>query len=276
MRHMNAAQPLDAPAGLLPLSRPLMTGEVLDAAFRLFRAGLLRCLPYSGLAVLVLELPSLYMTYVFTGLRDAALEAAGYFLVLLLTAGLLGLITLRMYAVSRGDRPRFRSEARTVLRRWPNGVIATLGGLGFPLLLFGLAAMFNNVLPGEAWIVVAVPLLWPTALFVVALPAFWCDRLGPFAAIARAVKLSRRRSWRMAGAILATACMVAVFYLLSIVVVAMMSPLLGRADLFLIATVRSMLTFVVGAFGIPFVVAVLIVAYEDLKLRDAEHRGAAA
>ena len=45
------------------LPRPLMTGEVLDAAFRLFRAGLLRCLPYSGLAVLVLELPTLYATF---------------------------------------------------------------------------------------------------------------------------------------------------------------------------------------------------------------------
>jgi hypothetical protein len=47
----------------------------------------------------------------------------------------------------------------------------------------------------------------------------------------------------------------------------MLSPLLGRADLFLIATVRSLLTLVVGAVGVPFVVAVLIVAYEDLKLR---------
>jgi hypothetical protein len=37
-----------------------MTVEVLDAAYRLFRAGIFRCLPYSGLAVLVLELPTLY------------------------------------------------------------------------------------------------------------------------------------------------------------------------------------------------------------------------
>jgi hypothetical protein len=48
----------------------------------------------------------------------------------------------------------------------------------------------------------------------------------------------------------------------------MLSPMLGRADLFLIATVKSMLSLVVGAFGVPFVLAVLIVAYEDLKLRD--------
>ena len=40
-----------------------MTAEVLDVAYRLFRAGIFRCLPYSGLAVLVLELPTLYSTF---------------------------------------------------------------------------------------------------------------------------------------------------------------------------------------------------------------------
>ena len=38
---------------------------------------------------------------------------------------------------------------------------------------------------------------------------------------------------------------------------------------------RSMVSLVVGAFGVPFVVAMLMVAYEDLKLRDAERRGVA-
>ena len=52
--------------------------------------------------------------------------------------------------------------------------------------------------------------------------------------------------------------------------------MLGRADLFLIATVRSLLYLVVGAFGVPFVLAVLIVAYQDLKLREQRAaRGAA-
>ena len=64
---MNRASSLSAPVGAVPLPRPLMTSEVLDAAFRLFRAGLVRCLPYSGLTVLVLELPTLYSTFQGTG-----------------------------------------------------------------------------------------------------------------------------------------------------------------------------------------------------------------
>ncbi len=80
----------------------------------------------------------------------------------------------------------------------------------------------------------------------------------------------------MYGAILATVCMVSVFLMLSTVIVWMMSPLFGRADLFLMATVQSTLFLVVGAFGVPFVLAVLIVSYQDLKLREQERRGVRA
>jgi len=79
----------------------------------------------------------------------------------------------------------------------------------------------------------------------------------------------------MVGAILATTCLVAVFYLLAFIVIAMLAPILQRADLFLIATVRSVVPLVIGALGVPFVLSMLVVAYEDLKLRERERRGAA-
>jgi hypothetical protein len=271
---MSSAQPLRVTSGLLPLPRPLMTGEVLDAAFRLFRAGLLRTLPYSGLAVLVIELPTLYLDFMFRGQRELWFETLGYFVVLALSTALLGVITLRLQAISRGARPRFRTELLTVLRRWLPALIASTGALGLPLLLFGFGPAFKNVLPATALLVLAVPLLWPTALVVATLPAFWCDGLGPFAAIVQSLRVSRRQSWRMVGALVATLGMIAVFYVLSALIVGMLSPLLGRADLFLIATVSSMLSLVIGAFGVPFVLAVLIVAYEDKKMREQRRRGA--
>ena len=277
---MSSAQFL-TPVGLLPLPRPLMIGEALDAAFRLFRAGLVRCLPYSGLAVLVIELPALYATLFGQNLgvlaRGHGVQPANmvtWLLVVLLSTVLMGMLTLRLYAVSKGVRPRFRSELGTAARRLPTGIIATVAALGYPLLLLFLMPIVNEMLPKVAFLVVWLPLSWPAALFVVALPAFWCDGLGPFAAVAQSVRVSRRRSWRMVGALLATLCMVAVFYVLSAMVVAMLSPMLGRADLLLIATVSSMLSLVVGMLGVPFVLAVLIVAYEDLKLRELERRNA--
>jgi hypothetical protein len=278
---MSRVLPLEAPGSLLPLARPLMTGEVLDAAFRLFRAGLPRCLPYSGLAVLIFELPTVYATFI---APSFALPGATAFVVphlrvvtwgiaALLAAALLGVITLRLQSISQGVRPRFRVELVAVLKRWPAALIATLGAFGFPILLYSMSAAIGNILPGAGLALIGVPLLWPSALFVVALPAFWCDGYGPLSAILQALRVSRRRSWRMFGALLATACMVAVFYAVSAIVVGMLSPMLGRADLFLIALVRSLLALVVGAIGVPFALAVLIVAYEDLKLRERERRG---
>jgi hypothetical protein len=274
---MSRAQLLDAPGSLVPLARPLMTGEVLDAGFRLFRAGLLRCLPYSGLAVLVFELPTAYATFVVPSFAvpqgGAQFRPVGWIIAALLATALLGVITLRLQAIAQGMRPRFRVEMKTALRRWPAALIATLGALGFPLLLFSMSSALSNILPGAGLALIGVPLLWPSALFVVALPAFWCDGFGALSAVLQSLRVSRRRSWRMFGALLATACMVAVFYAVSAIIVGLMSPLLGRADLFLIALVRSLLALVVGAVGVPFALAVLIVAYEDLKLRERERRG---
>lgn len=266
-----------------------MTGEVLDAAYRLFRVALLRTLPYSGLAVLVLELPTLYegifggSTFVIghvggqsftSALPSVSGGTAVFICALLLSVLLFGVITLRLHAVSRGERPRFRREISTALRRWPGAIVATLAAFGFPLAIYAVASVVNPFLAAEILVVLTLPMLWPMALFIVALPAFWCDGLGPFTSIARAVKISRRRTWRIVGALLATACMVTVFYALTAMIVGIARSMFGFADLFLIALVRSMLTLVLGAFGVPYVLAVLVVAYEDLKLRDAERRAA--
>jgi hypothetical protein len=277
---MDGAPPLQDT--LLPPTRPLMTGEVLDAAYRLFRAALLRTLPYSGLAVLVLQLPTLYETVfgantlfmtgvVAFGIPDSTLV---FLCALLLSVLLFGVITLRLHAVSRGERPRFRREMLTALRRWPGATVATLAAFGFPLLIYGAASLINPFFAGEMLIVLTLPMLWPMALFIVALPAFWCDGLGSFKAITRAVRISRRRTWRMVGAILATACVIAVFYVLSAMIAGMATSLFATADLLVMAMVSSLLTLVVGAFGVPYVLAVLVVAYEDLKLRYVERRGA--
>jgi len=275
---MYRAQTVDV-AGQLPPARPLMTAEVLDAAYRLFRAGIFRCLPYSGLAVLVLELPTVYSTFLNspgsgTDFVIPHFRQVSYATVFLLSVVLLGVITLRLNAVAQGVRPRFRRELGLALKRLPTALLATLFAFAYPLAMLIVLPVLDNVLPTEALFFAMVPLLWPVALFVVAVPAFWCDGLGPFAAIAQSVRLSIRRSWRLVGIILTTALMLMAFNLLPFTVAAMLSPIFGRPDLFLIAILASIFYLVIGAFGVPFILAVLIVAYQDLKVRDEQRRGA--
>jgi hypothetical protein len=255
-----------------------MTAEVLDAAYRLFRAGIFRCLPYSGLAVLVLELPTVYSTFLRSPGSGADFvipnfRLLAYATVFLLSVVLLGVITLRLDAVARGVRPRFRRELGLALKRLPTALLATLFAFAYPLAMLVVLPVLDAVLPTEALIFAAVPLLWPVALFVVAVPAFWCDGLGPFAAVAKSVRLSARRSWRLVGVILTTALMLMAFNLLPFTVAAMLSPIFGRVDLFLVAMLASIFYLVIGAFGVPFVLAVLIVTYQDLKVRDLQRRG---
>jgi hypothetical protein len=279
MGRMNRAQLVDAPVGLLPLPRPLMTGEVLDAAFRLFRAGVFRSLPYSAVMILLLYLPALWSIFAeaqafpsLTAFTEGELSPLGYLVVMALSVPMLGVITLRLNALARGERPRFRPEAGTALLRWPTALLATFGAFFIPVVLLWLGPAFSDGLSAEAILFLSVPLFWPSALFVVALPAFWCDRLGPIDAIVRSVALSRRKSWRMVGALLSTLCIVAVFYALAAVLLAFLLPVFARADLVLIATIKQLLFIVIGAFGIPFVIAVLIVAHRDLELRQAERQ----
>src|SRR4029077_19593362 len=155
-------------------ARPLMTAEVLDAAYRLFRAGIFRCLPYSGLAVLVLEMPTLYSTFLVPRGGGVTFVVPHYRLIsygtaFLLSVVLLGVITLRLNAVAQGVRPRFRRELGLALKRLPNALLATLFAFAYPLSMFVVLPVLDAALPPEALIFAAVPLLWPVALFVVAL-----------------------------------------------------------------------------------------------------------
>jgi hypothetical protein len=279
---MSQAQVIEAPVGLLPLPRPLMTSEVLDAAYRVFRAGILRSLPYSILLLLLIRLPDVYHLFIdptwfseIAGIFDLNPTQFGYTVAILLAVPLLGAIILRLHAVARGERPRFRPEIGTAVLRWPAALIATFGAFFIPVSLLILGPAFTNGLSTEAVVFLALLLFWPTAFFVVALPAYWCDRIGPFEAIVKSVAISVRKSWRMVGALLAAICVVNVFYVVALVIVGVFIPLLVSADLFLFATLESLVFVVVGAFGVPFFLAMLIVAYRDLDLRHRERKGEA-
>src|ERR1700753_1972514 len=82
---------------LYPPARPQAIGEVLDSAFRIFKATLLKCLPFSVLATVAGQLQSIYVIFTGRDLRPFGNSDPGYWTVYLLGA-ILGcvLITARM------------------------------------------------------------------------------------------------------------------------------------------------------------------------------------
>src|SRR5450756_696692 len=108
---------------LYPPSRPQSIGEVLDSAFRIFRATLLRCLPYGVLAMIAGQLPNIYDIVTRRPLHQFGggdpvwwvLYGLGAFLAI----AFVNVILLRQGAMASGRRSVTGAVLRAGLRRAP-------------------------------------------------------------------------------------------------------------------------------------------------------------
>src|SRR5258708_25582596 len=118
------------PDTLYPPARPQSVGEILDSAFRIFRATLLTCLPYATVGVIAGQLPSIYdlasgrglMQTLITEVRDPVWWLL-YVLGTLIVIVLWGAILLRQYALATGHGAATVEELRSALRRLPGALL---------------------------------------------------------------------------------------------------------------------------------------------------------
>src|SRR5215469_4069435 len=125
-----------------PPARPQSVGEVLDAAFRIYGATLLKCLPYSFSSVIVGQLLSVYDLLHRHALTPAAVQTAQMpqlrdplwwaLLVILIVASTMfaNAVFLRQYALATGGATAMRAELGRGLQRVPGvllmGIIVML------------------------------------------------------------------------------------------------------------------------------------------------------
>src|SRR6201987_604114 len=127
---------------LYPPSRPQSVGEVLDSAFRIYSATLLRCLPYSFASVILGQLLSLYDVLHRHGNSAAALQTVQmnrlvspvwWGLVLAVIVGstmFANAVFLRQYPLASGRAASMRAELGTGLRQAPGALL-----IGFIIVL---------------------------------------------------------------------------------------------------------------------------------------------
>src|SRR6266699_970631 len=153
---------------LYPPPRPQSVGEILDSAFRIFRATLVKCLPYAIAAVIAGQLPNIYylvsgrnMLQGLAGFRDPVwltLYILSYVIAIVLWSSVL----LRQYALSTGHPAETSSELSTAVRRVP--AMALLGILtGCAVAVWFLPTL---ALQGTARLATALVLAIP-ALYLV-------------------------------------------------------------------------------------------------------------
>jgi hypothetical protein len=151
------------PEAQLP-SGSASVSDLMDAATRIFRSTLAKCLPVSMFATLLMLLPNMYLLTTGHQLNPLHPPQDPKFWTLYLV-GVLGylllaaVLMLRQRAMLLGQAPQLQTEFATAFARWPLVILSSvLAGI------VAMAGLFLLILPG-IYLLVCFLLLLPVALF---------------------------------------------------------------------------------------------------------------
>lgn len=246
------------PETILPFERPQSAGEVLDAGISLFKASLLRCLPLSLAAVVLGQLPTMYARV--QGRAFSIFDPDPVEALLLLVAGLgnlvvWGAILLRQNAIARGRVSRLAEDLGHPVAR----LLPVLGMLLASLALIAVGTALL-IVPG---VYVAVGLL----LF--AYPAMLLDGESALGSIRVSLRLVRGNWWRTVTIGTVALFAMIVFYAVGLVVGVLVVQVTGGGDVLRVGVAASVIGALIGALFPPFLCAVVVAQYSELRLRSA-------
>ncbi|MBX3286968.1 MAG: hypothetical protein KF703_16595 [Actinobacteria bacterium] len=248
--------------------RPLSLGELLDASFRIYRSRARTLLLAVAVPVVpVLVFSSLVSLSAQTSLTvdsttgvptldggDLALTAAGFLVTVVASLVATAIATAACFrSISGayvGDDPDWRESLRfAVSRLW------SVIGLS---LLTGLATVAGVL-------VCLVGILYPMAIFAVAVPALLMEGLGPASSMGRSRDLVRGSGWRvlgivLLGTLLAFAFQAVVSIPLGVLLLVDPGPVVSQV---ITVLVQVLATVVVT----PFSAALTMALYVDLRVR---------
>jgi hypothetical protein len=271
---------------LYPPSRPLAIGEVLDSAFRIFQATLLKCLPFSVLATVAGQLQNIYTIVTGRAVHRFSNSDPGWWALYLLGAilgcALVNAIIIRQAAVASGSRSVGSAAILEGLRKVPANivmvivVVAVVGICFLPLL--GVPAAYRT------WsvAVLCVPAVYLVVLFLCSWPALLVGHKGPIESLRYSAHLIRGNWWRTVMVYLVVLTMIIVLSVTAGLIVGVLTQFVGARDLAVTTAVSAVMVVASGAVYMPFVTSMALALYGDLQARkegtDLERRiaGAAA
>jgi hypothetical protein len=267
---------------LYPPPAPQSVGEILDSAFRIFTATVVKCLAYSTIAVLAGQLPSFYNLANRRPLLEEVNDPIWWLLYVvgtLIAAALAGAILLRQYALATGHPVSLGGELGTGVRRL--GAVVLLGilfalGVGLSLLPLGVAFVF------EGWLRLALATLLalPACGVVLAFSSAWAILLvtgkSAFDSLIHSARLTWGSWWRLTLIYTVGLVLLMVLYALSGMIAAVAALLVARGDIAVITAVTAVVVLILSAIGTPFYSALMLAVLGDLSVRregaDLEQR----
>lgn len=251
-------------APLYPPSRPQSIAEVLDLGFRIFRASLIRCLPYGVLSMLASQLVSIYT--IASGRPPGSMTTDPVLGVWFAVGLLLSLIfnttlVLRQAAIVSGNRTDTATELRVALRRLPELIAMAI----LTLLALGVGSALL-ILPG-VYLMIGLVFTWQALLLV---------PLSPLKAMRYSLRLTRGYWWRTLLILTVAVAVLLVFYAAGLAVAMIVMPFAGGADVALVTSISSAVIVAMNVVGAPFLWALMLAAFGDLQARtegvDLERR----
>jgi hypothetical protein len=269
---------------LYPPPRPQSIGEVLDSAFRIFRASLFGCLPYGALAVVAGQLANIYDLVTGRPLQrfgggDPTWWVA-YALGALLAMALWNATVLRQHTIATGRPTAAVAELREGLLRAP--LLFVLGILA--LLLMAVCVLPALAIPAPyrivGFIVFGVPALYVAIALSCSWTALLLARKGVLTSMTYSFRLVRGNWWRIVLVYSVGLTMLLVFYALVGVLAGALVPFVGPGDIAVITAVSAVVVVAFGSVGTPFYSAIALAIFGDLQVRkegiDLERRIAGA
>jgi len=278
------------PNVLYPPPRPQSVGEILDSAFRIFGATLLKCLPYSFLGVIVSHLTTMYDVasghpIVPTTLRAQATHDPLWWILFVVavfgTATLTNAVLLRQYALATGHPVATGTELSTGARRVPGilliailmmlAIVATL----IPLLLVASLMTVGSSTPGLPliWVIVGLCLLalvsasWAVVRWICAGTAYLLTDRGPVASMRHSWQLTAGNFWRLSVIYAVGIALIIVLYVLSGVIGAVVALLLAHGDVAVVTATGAVVVTLLGAVVTPFYSALVLAVFGDVSVR---------
>ena len=254
-----------------PPARPLSVGEVLDLVFQIFKATLLKGLPYGICAVVAQQLPNVYALASGVTVRQAlsagqpvgvALFAVGVLLALVAWSGLL----LQQRAIIEQRPTSIKSELGEAVRRLPSFFVATL----LFLVVVGSGVAVTMAMPPQYRTGVRIPVEILSVYLAVLLSCTWPAVLfagqGPLGALRQSARLVWGNWWRIAVVyVVGAAVVIVVSVLLGALIAAIVSSL--GAGIPVMTSVFTEVANVLGAVTAPFAGALLLATFADLRVR---------
>ena len=255
---------------LYPPARPLSVGEVLDLAFLVFKATLVKCLPYGVFAMIAGQLPNID-DLVRSGVRRSASDHDAVWMTLYIVGILLMLVAwcallLRQRAIVE-HRPTagafdFGETRRRLLPFMTVSLLVLVVARGEFALL--------GVVPLQYRTLVAAPVLALSLYLGVMLSCTWPAVLfageGALGALRYSARLVFGNWWRAATVYAVGFAVVIAFGVVIAMIIPIIVPAIG-VDIAVMTAVLQVVLSALGALAAPFFGALLLAVFGDLRVR---------